>query len=153
MAIEFVDRVSTRPNRVKITPEDGSAAFYATMERADEPTVYGTPLNAENLNAMQSKGYELIGQWGYGGSFETDFKKYDELIFLYDRTNDLSFNACPPIHVPTIVLSDEEMWFGVQYSSYIRLKIKLSQSKVSTYEATSTNGADDTNYTIYIYGR
>ena len=53
MAIKFVDRVPTRPGRIKITPEDGSNPWYGVMERADEPSVEGTPINAANLNAMQ----------------------------------------------------------------------------------------------------
>ena len=55
MAMEWLDRVSTKPGRIKITPEDGSPAWYAVMERADEPEVgqEGTPINATNLNAMQ----------------------------------------------------------------------------------------------------
>ena len=53
MAIKFVDRVPTRPGRIKITPEDGSPVWYGVMERADEPAVEGTPINAANLNAMQ----------------------------------------------------------------------------------------------------
>lgn len=52
MAVRWVDRVPTYPNRVKITPENGSP-YYATVERADNPTVTGTPVNAANLNAMQ----------------------------------------------------------------------------------------------------
>lgn len=52
MAVKWVDRVPTYPNRMKITPETGSA-YYATVERADNPTVTGTPVNAQNLNAMQ----------------------------------------------------------------------------------------------------
>ena len=51
MALEFKDRVPQKPGRVKITPEDGTA-FYATMERADEPIQDGTPLNARNFNEM-----------------------------------------------------------------------------------------------------
>ena len=51
MALEFSDRVPQKPGRVKITPENG-AAYYATMERADEPIVEGTPLNAKNFNEM-----------------------------------------------------------------------------------------------------
>lgn len=53
MAVKWVDRVPTRANRVRIIPEDGSAPYYAVMERADEPSVVGTPVNAANLNAMQ----------------------------------------------------------------------------------------------------
>ena len=51
MALEFIDRVPQKPGRVKITPENGTA-YYATMERADEPVVAGTPLNATNFNEM-----------------------------------------------------------------------------------------------------
>ena len=53
MAIKFVDRVPTRPGRVKIIPEDGSPVWYGVIERADEPSAEGTPINAANLNAMQ----------------------------------------------------------------------------------------------------
>lgn len=53
MAINWQDRVPTRPNRMKITPENGGASWYGTIERADEPSVEGTPVNAANLNAMQ----------------------------------------------------------------------------------------------------
>ena len=39
------DRIPANPGRVLITPEDGSAAYYATMTRADNPTQVGDPLN------------------------------------------------------------------------------------------------------------
>lgn len=54
MAIQWVDRVAKNPGRVKLTPENGDPAFFATMERADTPTVEGTPINAANLNASQN---------------------------------------------------------------------------------------------------
>lgn len=50
--MEFVDRQARYPNRVLITPENGSAAYYATMVRADEPIVVGTPINATTLNEI-----------------------------------------------------------------------------------------------------
>lgn len=43
------DRIPVNPGRVLITPEGGSAAFYATMVRADNPTQEGTPLNKATL--------------------------------------------------------------------------------------------------------
>lgn len=43
------DRIPVNPGRVLITPEDGSAAFYATMVRADNPTQEGTALNKATL--------------------------------------------------------------------------------------------------------
>lgn len=39
------NRQPTKPGRVLITPEDGTAPFYATVTRADEPTEPGTPYN------------------------------------------------------------------------------------------------------------
>lgn len=54
MAVKWVDRVPTYANRMRITPENGDP-YYATVERADEPTVVGTPVNAANLNAMQNE--------------------------------------------------------------------------------------------------
>lgn len=54
MADFFVDRQAARPNRYKVTPESGSA-YYVTLERADEPTEVGTPMNAENLNQLLDK--------------------------------------------------------------------------------------------------
>lgn len=47
------DRVPTYANRYKITRSDGTTE-YVTLERADEPSVEGTPLNAANLNALES---------------------------------------------------------------------------------------------------
>lgn len=51
--IIFVDRRAARPNRYRITPDTGEA-YYVTLERADEPVVDGTALNAEILNQLVS---------------------------------------------------------------------------------------------------
>ena len=53
MPFDFKDRVPSKLGRVKITPENGGAAYYAIVERADEPSVVGTPLSAANLNTAQ----------------------------------------------------------------------------------------------------
>lgn len=45
----MTDRQPQYPGRVLITPEDGSAPYYATLALADEPLVDGTPLNKANL--------------------------------------------------------------------------------------------------------
>lgn len=50
--MNWEDRVPTYPNRYKIVKEDGSFE-YVTLERADEPTVEGTPINAVNMNALE----------------------------------------------------------------------------------------------------
>lgn len=54
MAEKFVDRQSAYPNRYKITRAEGSVE-YVTLERADEPTVAGTPLNADTFNKIMSE--------------------------------------------------------------------------------------------------
>lgn len=51
MAPYFEDRQANRPNRYKVTPDSGNE-YYVTLERADEPTVLGTPLTAEVLNML-----------------------------------------------------------------------------------------------------
>lgn len=53
------DRVPVNPGRVLITPENGSAAYYATMTRADNPTQEGTPLNKASL--LKDATAELFG--------------------------------------------------------------------------------------------
>lgn len=53
MPIKFTDRAPSKPGRVRITPENGSSPYFATMERADEPRSVGTPLTAANLNKAQ----------------------------------------------------------------------------------------------------
>ena len=55
MAVQFVDRVPTYPGRIKFTKEDGTV-IYGVWERADNPSVEGTPLNAATFNAMQEGG-------------------------------------------------------------------------------------------------
>lgn len=45
---ELIDRVPTKPNRMKIVPENGTE-FFATLELADEPRVSGTKLMAQNI--------------------------------------------------------------------------------------------------------
>ena len=49
--MEFQDRVSAYPNRYLLTRDDGSK-YYVILERADEPIVPGTPLNAETFNGL-----------------------------------------------------------------------------------------------------
>jgi hypothetical protein len=47
----FTDRESAYPNRYLVTKENGATEFIV-LERADEPVVVGTPLNAETFNAL-----------------------------------------------------------------------------------------------------
>ncbi len=52
---DFVDRIpgDGKANRYKLTMENGGAVEYAVIERADEPSETGTPLNRESFMAVQ----------------------------------------------------------------------------------------------------
>lgn len=54
--IEVKDRIPTRPNRIRIVPENG-APFYATWERADEPIEEGTPVNKYLFDSIDEGGH------------------------------------------------------------------------------------------------
>lgn len=70
----FEDRVSAYPNRYAMTDEQGNVS-HVFLERADEPLVPGTPLNAETLNSL----YLYSDTPNYPGSYsrvvdgETEF--------------------------------------------------------------------------------
>ena len=53
----MIDRQSQNPGRVKITLDDGTV-MYGTIERADNPSAVGTPLNKNTLfNSVNSERY------------------------------------------------------------------------------------------------
>lgn len=54
--IEVKDRIPTKPNRIRITPENGDP-FYAVWERADEPIEEGTPVNKYLFDSIDEGGH------------------------------------------------------------------------------------------------
>lgn len=72
------DRIPENPGRVKITPESGGAAYYATMERADNPVQEGTPLNKATLLTD-----ETAALYSFDGNAVPD----DIFESLYDARN------------------------------------------------------------------
>lgn len=74
----FRDRKPTRPNRYRVVPENGTAPYYVTLERADEPTDVGTALNAATLNRFLTIDFTLKDYNGDGvvnAADVTEFKK------------------------------------------------------------------------------
>ena len=55
------DRIPTpgQEGRVLITPEDGSPAFYATVQMADNPSQTGTAWSVENV--LQNGTCQILG--------------------------------------------------------------------------------------------
>lgn len=68
MSMEFVDRVSAYPNRYLLTDENGNA-YYVVLEKADEPTTVGTPLNAETFNGMLAGLAPAVESGDYPGCY------------------------------------------------------------------------------------
>ena len=91
------DRVSRYPGRVLLTPEDGSAPFYATIMRADEPTQPGDPRNKNTLlkdetaamfgldpAATPDDVFKWLGEWG-----QSTWK----LLARYDTAGEYTFTV------------------------------------------------------------
>ena len=75
----FEDRSSIYPHRYLLTNVNGEKS-YITLERADEPVVEGTPLNAETFNALVEECETLAAAmagasrtllWSNGSPFKT----------------------------------------------------------------------------------
>lgn len=60
MAMVFEDRVATYPNRYKVTPTNGDPEYYVVLERADDPTIAGTPLNSDTFNGILNEIESLL---------------------------------------------------------------------------------------------
>lgn len=92
------DRVPVNPGRVLIKPENGSASYYATMTRADNPTQEGTPLNKVSLlkdataalfgltaNAVPDDVLAFLGEYNkYYWKRRTYSTKYEEVQSTYN---------------------------------------------------------------------
>ena len=61
----FEDRVSAYPNTYAMTDENGNVS-RVLLERADEPVIPGTPLNAETFNKMAEDIKSGTAPAGYG---------------------------------------------------------------------------------------
>ena len=78
--MEFRDRVANKPNRVRLTYEEGGASVYATVELADEPIDEGTPLNALTMNKLLNKeNTDYIIEQGTRGGFH--YEKWNSGTF------------------------------------------------------------------------
>lgn len=89
----FTDRKPTLPNRYKVTPEDGGAPYYITLERADEPTDVGTALNAATLNRFLLKDFVLKDYNGDGVVNAADVSELASMIAAGTATTDEDYNA------------------------------------------------------------
>lgn len=93
----FKDRQPKYPNRYKLTNANGESQFV-TLERADEPTVEGTPLNAVTLNQLLPE---------TGGTITGPLTIEDELVL------NGSLVRTDPLSIPVPVVFVENVHYGV----------------------------------------
>lgn len=135
MAIVFVDRQSDYPNRYLMTTEDGTTSFIV-LERADEPIVAGTPLNAETFNAF----VEDVMKAALGGGLAIpDVAEVGQIIQVTNVSSDgvvLETTAIdPPSDLPEVTSEDEGALLTVDSSgAWAPAGGKLSNLNVSNWE-------------------
>lgn len=130
MADFFVDRQANRPNRYKVIPDSGSA-YYVTLERADEPSVLGTPINAENLNML------------YGThNARLDFKIYASLadIGLSAGSETIAAVAGNLPNQSVLIFSVTTSNAAIYPTSYGLVTVKRTSSTRISFEFLATSG-------------
>ena len=145
----FTDRKPTRPNRYKITQEDGSTA-YVTLERADEPTVEGTPLNAATLNKLlradtfttgtisgrrlTSDG--LLIQWGTIGITPSAVDTPTRAIVTFP----IAYSATPSVYLTPVSSVPENVSVAIERSSDV-----ISNARTAVCVTLTRNGLTSTS--------
>lgn len=137
------DRVPTQPGRVKLTHADGTSE-YATLERADEPTQTGTPINKATLFSSANEerfGCELpseaLGLIGKEWTIAIPQSGWSAAQTNGYYTNRVNVSGMKSIYNPILslkvssvtVIDDEQVAFGAidiceTYNGYILLKAR-----------------------------
>lgn len=124
----MIDRQSANPGRVKITLDDGTVK-YATIERADNPTAVGTPINKNTLfNSKNSERYvcdlpseafELMGKvWGPFALYAYDWSPqpaadgYYTQEFVVEGMSEEYYPTAVPVYSSASAKDDEKVAFG-----------------------------------------
>ena len=120
------DRIPTpgQEGRALITPEDGSAPFYAKVEMADNPTQPGTPLNKATLlkdatallfglttEAVPDDVFALLERFNNGLGNEYIWKKYLQTsgyVLAYGAVINQNFNDTSKMYASSSVTVDAE---------------------------------------------
>lgn len=89
--INFKNRVPSIPNRKKITFEDTGEIRYATVEFADEATETGTPINRDNMMAVQGL-VESVTTFNSDGSISTTYSDNSVNTFTFNADGTINEN-------------------------------------------------------------
>ena len=137
------DRQPTKPNRVKLTLDDGTV-LSGVLVRDDSPTVTGTPINKNTLFSnknterygcdLPSEAFELIGKvWGpftlaaAGWSSSVDADGYYTQRINVEGMSEEYYPTAVPVYSSATLKDDEKVAFGCvdvieTYNGYIVCK-------------------------------
>lgn len=115
----MIDRQPTKPGRVKLTNEATGEVAYFIMERADEPTEVGTPINRATL-------FDSAAEVRSGGLVPSDaFNNMMREIVVSVPSAGWSASASNGYHTQTIAID----WMQENYSpSYDLIISSAAQS-------------------------
>lgn len=149
MGITFVDRESTYPGRYKVTKGDGTTE-YLTLERADEPTVEGTPLNAAVLNgAFEDVHTEIMNKipsmTPTGGSGSAAFNYLDNSNFRIAQAGYGGTHGTQAYAADRWILSSGSVSYtageGLTLNGTIVQKLEEAPSNMSAFVGTASGSA------------
>ena len=135
--IEVKDRIPRKPNRIRITPENGTP-FYATWERADEPIEEGTPVNKLLFDSIDEGG--------------TAFTPLDDIEIATQKiTTNVGWTAVtfnrPLSGIPQVltqVLRAGNYSVAVQNVTRVGCEVAVREIVTGTYYVATSSGATPT---------
>ena len=134
--IEVKDRIPKKPNRILITPENGTAPFYATWQRADEPIEEGTPINKVLFDSIEEGGFSFTGV----DDIEIEAQKLQRCQWTINSTVVLRFEN---FH------SDRKLHCCHTEYHENQLRCSYSISTLSAYLATTSGGSPKTQANVF----
>ena len=140
--IEVKDRIPKKPNRILITPENGSAPFYATWKRADEPIEEGTPINKVLFDSIEEGGFSFTGV--------DDIEIEAQKITTITEWTTVKFNR-PFSGIPRIFTATQGKYI-VAVQNITRTSCQIATYSISTtaaYLATTSGGAAKTQANVF----
>ena len=140
--IEVKDRIPKKPNRILITPENGSAPFYATWKRADEPIEEGTPINKVLFDSIEEGGFSFTGV--------DDIEIEAQKITTTAEWTTVKFNR-PFSGIPRIFTATQGKYI-VAVQNITRTSCQIATYSISTtaaYLATTSGGAAKTQSNVF----
>lgn len=150
--VKSVSYVVTVPRGIPVYDwGEGDFRFHVPLTFDDEVKAQ-TRKNLGVPTASEALAWKELGSWTYGGSLETDFTQYNELMFMYDAKSNNFVGAGCSIHVIPSLLGEDDAFFGAMYSANVSFKIKINATSASVYEAVY-GGSANTAYKIFCFWR